>query len=166
MDVSNPVSRVQAALDGLRLDIEIRAFDVPTSTAQEAADAIGCELGAIVKSLCFLIDGKPVLVLAAGDRQVDSKALRRIFGVSKRQVSIADAQTVRQVTGFEVGGVAPFGHSQPMTTLIDRSLSRFETVYAAAGSANTIFSISYADLVASTGGQVCDLIKGQEKADD
>ncbi|MBN1937365.1 MAG: YbaK/EbsC family protein [Anaerolineae bacterium] len=165
MIVINSVSRVQVALDALHLGSEIRTFAVPTGTAQEAADAIGCALGAIVKSLCFIVNGEPVLVLAAGDKQVDSKALRRIFGVSKRQVKIADVETVRRVTGFEVGGVAPFGHLQPMTILIDRSLSRFETVYAAAGSSNTIFPIAYADLVASTGGQGCDLVKEKEEID-
>ncbi len=135
-------SRVQAELDRLGLDIQVQTFDLPTSTAPEAAAAIGCELGAIVKSLCFLLDERAVLVLAVGDRRVDTRALRQICGVSKRKCRIADPQTVERITGFAVGGVPPLGHPQPLTILIDRSLSRFETVYAAAGSANSIFAIS------------------------
>ncbi|MBL7200456.1 MAG: YbaK/EbsC family protein [Anaerolineae bacterium] len=155
--MEDPVRRVQAALDALGLEIQVRQYDVPTSTSPEAAAAVGCELGAIVKSLCFLIDGRPVLILAAGDQQVDTKALRQIFGVSKRKVRIADPETVRRVTGYAVGGVPPLGHTQSLPTLIDRSLSRFETIYAAAGSSRSIFPIPYALLVRVTGGQVHDL---------
>ena len=153
----DPVDRVQAALDALELGIQIRRFDALTSTAPQAAAAIGCPLGAIVKSLCFLIDERPVLILASGDRQVDPKALRQIFGVSKRKVKIADPQTVERATGFAVGGVPPLGHPRPLPTLIDHSLSRFEVVYAAAGSANAIFPILYRTLVEVTGGQVHEL---------
>jgi prolyl-tRNA editing enzyme YbaK/EbsC (Cys-tRNA(Pro) deacylase) len=152
-----PTAQVQAALDALGLDIRVQVFDAPTSTAPEAAAAIGCELGAIVKSLCFLVEEQPVLVLAAGDRRVDAKALRRIFGVSKRRCKIADPATVERVTGYAVGGVPPVGHPNPLTTLIDHSLSRYETVYAAAGTSNAIFPIPYAVLVEVTGGEVQDL---------
>jgi prolyl-tRNA editing enzyme YbaK/EbsC (Cys-tRNA(Pro) deacylase) len=153
------VDRVQAALDALNLGIQVRRFDVPTATAAQAAAAIGCELGAIVKSLCFLVDGSPVLVLAAGDRRVDSKALRRIYRVSKKKVKTADPATVRSATGFAVGGVPPLGHPEPLPTLIDSSLERFETVYAAAGSADSIFPIPFATLVEVTQGEVHDLTR-------
>jgi Cys-tRNA(Pro) deacylase len=155
--VSGAVDRVQAALDALGLGIRVQTFDRLTATAPEAAAAAGCELGAIVKSLCFLVDERPVLVLAAGDRRVDSKALRRIFDVSKRKVKIADPETVRRATGFEVGGVAPLGLPRPLPTLIDRSLARFETVYVAAGDPNSIFAIPYETLVRVTNGQVHEL---------
>ena len=155
----DPTVRVQAALDALGLDTVVTRFDVPTSTAPQAAAAIGCELGAIVKSLCFLVDGQPVLVLVAGDRRVDARALRQIFGVSKRKCKVADPATVERVTGFAVGGVPPLGHPRPLTTLIDHTLSRFEVVYAAAGSSNSIFPILYARLVEVTGGQVHDLAR-------
>ena len=155
--MADPSARVQAALDALGLDIKIQTFEIPTSTAPEAAAAAGCEVGAIVKSLCFIVDGNPVLVLAAGDRRVDSKALRHIYGVSKRKVKIADPETVTQVTGFAVGGVPPLGHPRPLTTLIDPNLSRYETVYAAAGTPNAIFPIPYTTLVAVTDGEVHDL---------
>ena len=154
-----PIARVQAALDALGLDIQIRHGDASTATAPEAAAVARCELGAIVKSLCFVVDGKPVLVLVAGDRRVDSKALRRIFDVSKRKVKIADPETVEQVTGFQVGGVPPLGHTQSLPTLIDDSLARFEIVYAAAGSPNALFPIPYETLVTVTGGKVHPLSK-------
>jgi prolyl-tRNA editing enzyme YbaK/EbsC (Cys-tRNA(Pro) deacylase) len=150
----DPVVRVQAALDAFDLGIQVRRFEVPTATAAQAAAAIGCELGAIVKSLCFLIDDKPILVLAAGDRQVDVKALRRIYQVSKKKVKTANPDTVLAATGFAVGGVPPLGHPNPLPTLIDDSLSRFETVYAAAGSDDTIFPIPYQTLVEITRGEV------------
>jgi prolyl-tRNA editing enzyme YbaK/EbsC (Cys-tRNA(Pro) deacylase) len=158
-ETQDPVDRVQAALDALGLGIQVRRFEVPTATAAQAAAAIGCELGAIVKSLCFLVDGRPVLVLAAGDRRVDSKALRRIYQVSKKKVKIADAATVRAVTGFAVGGVPPLAHREPLPILIDGSLDRFETVYAAAGSADSIFPILYRTLVEVTRGEVHDLTR-------
>jgi len=157
--MQDPADRVQAALDTLGLDILVQRFDRSTGTAPEAAAAVGCELGAIVKSLCFLIDGQPVLVLAAGDRQVDSKALRRIYGVSKRKVKIADPETVEAETGYAVGGVPPLGHPRPLNTLIDRSLSRYAVVHAAAGSANSIFAIPYQTLVEVTQGQVRDVVQ-------
>jgi Cys-tRNA(Pro) deacylase len=154
---SDPTGTVQAALDAHGLDIQVQRFDVPTSTAEEAAQAVGCALGAIVKSLCFEIDGRAVLVLVAGDRQVDSKALRRIYCVSKRKVRIASPALVEQATGYAVGGVPPLGHAHPLPTLIDRSLSRFEVVYAAAGTPNSLFAVRYDTLVEVTGGEVHDL---------
>lgn len=157
--MTDPVQRVQAALDALGLGIRVQVFDVSTGTASEAAAAVGCDLGAIVKSLCFIVHDRLVLILTAGDRRVDAKALRQILSASKRQVRIADPETVRQVTGFDVGGVAPVGHLHPLTTLIDSGLARFDVVYAAAGSANSIFAIPYKTLVAVTAGQVHDLSK-------
>ena len=155
----DPVDRVQAALDALGLDIRVLRLSESTGTAPEAAAAAGCALGAIVKSLCFLIEGRPVLVLAAGDRQVEGKALRRIYHTSKRGVRIADPQRVEAETGYAVGGVPPLGHPRPLETLIDRSLSRFETVYAAAGSDTSLFAIPYRTLVEVTGGQVHELTR-------
>jgi prolyl-tRNA editing enzyme YbaK/EbsC (Cys-tRNA(Pro) deacylase) len=153
----DPTASVQAALDVLGLGIDVQRFDAPTRTAEEAAAVVGCELGAIVKSLCFEVDGKPVLVLVAGDRQADSKALRRIYGVSKRKVHIARPSLVEEATGYEVGGVPPVGHVSQLPVLIDRSLSRFGVVYAAAGTPNSLFAIQYEALVEATGGEVHEL---------
>lgn len=152
-----PSERVQAALDAICSGIHVVEFEASTATAPEAAAAAGCELGAIVKSLLFMVDGQPALVLAAGDRMADSKKLAVLFGVGKKKVKLADAETVRRVTGYEVGGVPPVGHETRLATLIDASLGRFETVWGAAGMHNAVFPIAFSKLVEITGGQVVAL---------
>ncbi len=154
MDGTKPSDRVQAALDELGLGINVVEFSASTATAPEAAQAAGCELGAIVKSLLFLVDGQPTLVLVAGDRLADHKKLAARFAVGKKKVKLADAETVLKITGYEVGGVPPVGHPQKLPVLVDDSLGRFETVWAAAGTHNAVFPIPYFQLVKITGGQV------------
>jgi Cys-tRNA(Pro) deacylase len=147
--------RVQAALRELGIELEIQELDGSTRTAQQAADAIGTELGSIVKSLVFLTDGQPVIVLVAGDRRADPAKLKALLGA--RRVMIADADQVRQATGYAIGGVPPIGHPTPLPVCIDRSLGRFATVYAAAGGPRAIFPIAFSRLVELTQGQVADL---------
>ena len=148
------VERVESYLRERGLEIEVLEMDKSTRTAQLAAQAIGTDLGSIVKSLVFLADGGPVLVLVAGDRRADPGKLKSLLG--SRRVMIADADQVREVTGFAIGGVPPVAHDHPLRTLIDRNLSRFETVYAAAGSPQAVFPIAYRQLVALTDGQEVD----------
>ena len=126
-------------------------------TAPLAAQALGVPLGSIVKSLLFLADGQAILLLVAGDRRVATDRLKALLGV--RRVMIADARRVEEETGFPVGGVPPVGHRHPLPTWVDRSLERFETVYAAAGHPDILFAISFGDLVRATGGQVADFTK-------
>jgi len=152
-----PCERVQAALDALGLDIRVLEFGASTATAEQAAEAAGCPLGAIVKSLLFLIDGNPTLVLVAGDRMADQRKLAAHYGVGKKRVRLADGPTVRKITGFDIGGVPPVGHDVRLPVLIDESLGRFDTVWAAAGTGNAVFPIRFAQLVQITGGQVMDL---------
>lgn len=147
--------RVQAALRELGVEIEVVELGASARTAQQAADAIGTELGSIVKSLLFLADGQPVLVLVAGDRRADPAKLKALLDA--RRVMIADADRVRQATGYAIGGVPPLGHKDPLPVWIDRSLSRFETVYAAAGGPRAIFPIAYSRLVELTAGHMADL---------
>ena len=147
--------RVQAALREMDVDVEIHKLDASTRTAQEAADAIGTELGSIVKSLVFLADEKFVLVLVAGDRRADPEKLKTLLDA--RRVTIANADQVRQATGFAIGGVPPLGHKAPIPIWIDRSMSRFQVVYAAAGGPRAIFPIAYTKLAECTGGTVADL---------
>jgi Cys-tRNA(Pro) deacylase len=146
--------RVQAALRDLGVEIEVLELDASARTAQQAADAIGTQLGSIVKSLVFLADGQPAILLVAGDRRADTTALKQLFGAG--HVVIADADQVRKNTGFAIGGVPPIGHKTPLPVWIDRSLSRFETVYAAAGGPRAIFPIAYSQLVQLTSGRVAD----------
>ncbi len=147
--------RVQTALHDIGVEIEVIHLDASARTARQAAQAIGTQLGSIVKSLVFLADGEPVVVLVAGDRKANPAKLKHRLGA--RRVMIADADQVRETTGYAIGGVPPLAHKQPLPIWIDRSLSRFETVYAAAGGPRAIFAIAYAKLVELTAGQVADL---------
>jgi prolyl-tRNA editing enzyme YbaK/EbsC (Cys-tRNA(Pro) deacylase) len=150
---------VQAALDALELGIRVQHFDASTATSQEAADSIGTSLGSIAKSLCFVVDGQPVLVIASGDQRVDDRKLGALRGVSRKKVRIADAEATLEATGYAPGGVPPVGHVSPLPVFIDQTLSRFDLVYAAAGSPHAIFPIPYQTLVEVTGGQVVDVVK-------
>ncbi len=149
------VTRVQQILEKAGLDVHLIDLEKSGRTAQLAADALGVPLGSIVKSLVFLADGEPILVLVAGDRRADPAKLKHLLDA--RRVMIADAERVRQETGFSIGGVPPLGHQRPLPTWIDASLKRFEIVYAAAGHPRTVFSIPFTSLVDLTEGQVSDI---------
>lgn len=148
---------VQRALDELGLNIRVRFHDEPTATAEEAAAAAGCELGAIVKSLCFKIDDQPVLILTAGDRRVDEKKVAGLYDVSRKKVRMADYDTAVTVTGYAPGGVPPVGLAQAIPVLVDSALGRYEIVHAAAGADNATFPIPLETLVTVTSGQVADI---------
>lgn len=150
---------VQAALDALGLEIQVERFETSTATSQEAADSIGTALGSIAKSLCFVVDGEPLVVIASGDQRVDDRKLGALREVSRKKVKIANDEATIAATGYAPGGVPPIGHVQVLPVYIDEMLSRFELVYAAAGSPNAIFPIPYATLVEVTGGEVVDIAK-------
>lgn len=142
-------------LAGLGILIEAREMDDSTHTAQQAADAIGCEVAAIVKSLLFLAGPEdarePVLVLASGPNRVDTALVEAIIG---SPVVMSDAKTVKLVTGYSIGGVPPLGHPEPLHTVLDESLLALPEVWAAAGSANSVFPIEPSRLVELTGATV------------
>ncbi len=136
-----------AALDRVRKaiepypDLEIFLFDESTHTSELAAQAVGVEVAQIAKTLMFLADGRPVLVVACGDRKIDTKKLGKTLGAKK--VRFADADSVRQATGFEPGGVCPFGVDSSVVELcVDRSLYEYDVVYAAAGTANSALPVA------------------------
>lgn len=145
------VLRVQAALRDKGSTATIVELEDGVPTAKAAADALGIELGAIVKSLVFTIDGEPVMALVSGDRRCDTKALPQAFGRTGL-VMRPDADRVRDVTGFAIGGVAPLGHPKPLATVIDDGLGRFETIYAAAGHPYCVFPTTMFELSLLTGG--------------
>jgi prolyl-tRNA editing enzyme YbaK/EbsC (Cys-tRNA(Pro) deacylase) len=156
----DPVERVRIALADAGLDpSRVRELPADTSTAEAAAAAVDAPQGSIVKSLIFLADEAPLLVLVAGDQRADVKRLRAILGLSKKRLRIAQPDEVLARTGFEVGGVPPVGHHPPLRTLIDGTLSRFDTVWAAAGSGHAVFPIAYQRLVEITGGEVLDMVE-------
>ncbi len=152
------VRRVAAALVAAGSAAEVIALADSARTAQQSADALGCQVGAIVKSLVFLLDGAPVMVLVAGDRRCDTAALPAAFDKPAAKVGRADAEAVRAATGFAIGGVAPLGHPAPLPTLIDASLARFPQIHAAAGHPHCVFATDMAELQKLTGGTVHDRI--------
>jgi Cys-tRNA(Pro) deacylase len=137
------------------LAIEPRSFPEGTKTAADAAAAIGVEVGQIVKSLVFLVDGTPVVALVAGDNQLDEKKLATVHGGA--DVSRADADAVRAATGFPIGGVPPLGHAEPLRVYVDRDLQRFAEVWAAAGTWTDVFPVAPDDLVRASNGTLADL---------
>lgn len=147
------VRRVQAALVAKGSRAEVIELAETARTAADAARAVGVEVGAIVKSLVFTIDGLPVIALIAGDRRCDTKALAPALGRTGL-VARADAERVRAATGFVIGGVAPFAYPAPLPTAIDDSLGRFDTVYAAAGHPHCVFPTTAFELSLLTGGAV------------
>jgi prolyl-tRNA editing enzyme YbaK/EbsC (Cys-tRNA(Pro) deacylase) len=169
--IMNPVDRVRAALIEEGLGDVVLELDDSAATASLAAAAIGAHygivvpVGAIVKSLLFLIDGQPAIVLGSGDRNVDQKRLGELYGVSRKRVKLADAATAFALTGFEVGGVAPVGHTQQLPVVIDEALGRFATVWAAAGARHAVFPITYWQLIEITSGRVAAL-SGEPQGDE
>ncbi len=149
------VKRVRAALAAAGSAAEVIALADTARTAQDAADSVGVELGAIVKSLVFAVDGRAVMALVAGDRRCDTAALARALGLDGT-VGRADADMVRDATGFTIGGVPPIAHATPLPTAIDASLGRFATVYAAAGHPHCVFGTSLDELARLTGAPVVE----------
>jgi prolyl-tRNA editing enzyme YbaK/EbsC (Cys-tRNA(Pro) deacylase) len=145
--------KVQAVL-GPRF--EVLEFDAPTRTAAEAAAAIGCEVAQIAKSLLFraATSGRPVLVIASGPNRVDEARVAALIG---EPIGRADAAFVREKSGFAIGGVPPVGHATPPEVLIDETLLRLDTLWAAAGTPNAVFRLTPDELVSLTGGKVAAL---------
>jgi len=136
----NSARRVRDVLESLGLADEIVTFEQSTKTAQMAADAIGCELGQIVKTIVFVAGESPVVVLVAGDRRGDTDAIAAELGVEK--VRMADADTVRSATGYAIGGVSPFDLPEELQVLVDDSLARFDLLYPAAGTPQSIVCLT------------------------
>ena len=138
---------VRRALDAAACDdLEIRFFDESTATAPEAAAAIGCELGQIIKSLAFMIHGEPCLVLMGGDGRVEERALAAQYGVGRKRVRAANADQCVAIFGYAPGGVPPVGLRNEVPVWLDEGLRRYEVLYAAGGAPNAIFAIARARL--------------------
>jgi prolyl-tRNA editing enzyme YbaK/EbsC (Cys-tRNA(Pro) deacylase) len=151
--LSSSAARVQQALRERGLATEVRQVPDSTRTAQEAAAALGCDVGQIAKSLVFrgAHSGDPVLVIASGADRVDERSLAEVIG---EPVGKPDAEFVRARTGFGIGGVPPVGHSEPLRTLIEERLLAYEPIWAAAGTPHAVFPLSAAELLQVTGGEV------------
>jgi prolyl-tRNA editing enzyme YbaK/EbsC (Cys-tRNA(Pro) deacylase) len=146
------VERFRASAAQLGMDIDVREFPEETRTALDAAEAIGCDIAQIVKSLVFIADDEPVLVLTSGANRVEEGALAE--HLEAEVVRKADADEVRQATGYAIGGTPPFGHGEPLRVVCDADLTVFDEVWAAAGHPRTVFPLSADDLLRVTAASV------------
>lgn len=147
--------KVATVLRELAVTGEVRELPEPAPTAATAAAQLGCEIGAIANSLLFSADGAPLLVLTSGAHRVDTGKVAGLAGAAS--VKRADPEFVYAATGQRIGGVAPVGHPQPLRTLVDVWLERYDQVWAAAGHAHTVFPTSFAELIRITGGSPAEV---------
>lgn len=154
-DVHPNVTRVVDAARERGLEITSRRFGDGAKTAVDAANSIGVDVGQIVKSLIFGVDGEIVLAYVSGSNQLDEKKLAAAAGGAK--CARVDADAVREATGFPIGGVPPFGHTTELRIFIDPDLLQYDEVWAAAGTWHDVFPIAPADLVRASGGLVTEL---------
>ena len=140
-----PVKRVQKLLENFNPKREVIVLDTSARTALEAAQSLGCEVGAIVKSLLFKTDSSFTLCLVAGDKKASLNKIKKSLSI--KDVSMATADDVKKITGYTIGGVSPIGHLNKIDIFIDNSLERFNFLYAAAGHPNCVFKINFKDLL-------------------
>ena len=152
---NEPVKRVQNSLNMFDKKIKIQILDNTARTAEDAAKALSCEVGAIVKSLLLRKDTSFFLCLVSGDKRCSLNKLKQISKI--KDISMANADKVKKITGFTIGGVSPVGSKINLETLIDQNLNRFQNLYAAAGHPNAIFKISFFDLQKITSGKIMDI---------
>jgi len=156
MSLPASAQRVQDAAIALGLDVEVREMAQPTRTAEEAAAACGVTVGQIVKSLVFLgaTSGKPYLLLVSGANRVNEKGVAAHLGEKLKR---PDADAVRALTGYAIGGIPPFGHDTKLATYIDRDLLVFDVIWAAAGTPKAVFRTEPARLRDATGAMVIEV---------
>jgi prolyl-tRNA editing enzyme YbaK/EbsC (Cys-tRNA(Pro) deacylase) len=154
------VDRVLEAARARGLSPEVHRFPAGTRTAVDAARAVGCEVGQIVKSLVFMADGRPVVALTSGANRVDLRRLSEALGA--REVRKASAEEVREATGFAIGGTPPFGYPRPLRVLLDRDLLGHDVVWAAAGTPDSVFPIGPGELLEASGAVVADFKEEEE----
>ena len=148
---TNAIDRFIGEAEASGLEIEVQRYPDGTRTAADAAAAVGCEIGQIVKSLVFMADVRPILILCSGARRVDEEKLAEYIGT---EIRIAGASEVRAATGYAIGGTPPLGHTVPLKTVVDPHLMEFEEIWAAAGTPDSVFPIQPKELVKATSGAV------------
>lgn len=151
---------MQRVLDTFDLGLVVQHFDRSTFSSADAAAAIGCELGQIAKSLCLLIDGDPIVVVASGDKKLSDAKLAKYFGVGRKKVKIANADQCVEIFGYAPGGVSPVGHRRDdIRIYIDETLARWPEIHAAAGTDRDNFSLTFDQLKTITNGTVLDVVR-------
>jgi prolyl-tRNA editing enzyme YbaK/EbsC (Cys-tRNA(Pro) deacylase) len=153
LSLSQSAMKVQQALNAIGLQVEVMELPASTRTSLEAAQAIGCQVGQIAKSIIFqaLTSHRPILVIASGPNRVSEQMIEDLIGEA---IGKADADFVRQRTGFVIGGVPPVGHAEALETFIDQDLLQYHEIWAAAGTPHAVFRLTPGDLLRITGGMV------------
>ena len=152
-----PVKRVEKFLKGFDQSLEVIVLENSARTAKDAAIALGCDVGAIVKSLLFKIGDNFTLCLVAGDKRCSLNKLKKIKNI--KDISMASPEEVKTQTGYTIGGVSPVGHLNKVEIFIDKSLERFNNLFAAAGHPNCVFKIDFSSLQIITNGKIVDIIE-------
>ena len=150
-----PVKRVESILKKFDIKQKVIILETSARTAHEAASSLGCEVGAIVKSLLLKTENSFLLCLVAGDKQASLNKIKKILNI--KNVSMAAADDVKNITGYTIGGVSPIGHLNKIDILIDNSLERFTSLFAAAGHPNCVFKIDFKNLQKITNGLIKDI---------
>ena len=150
-----PVKRVEKFLKKFDPNLNVILLNTSARTALEAASSLNCEVGAIVKSLLFKTENTFILCLVAGDKKASLNKIKKILNI--KDVSMASADEVKDITGFTIGGVSPVGHLNKINIYIDNSLERFDDLYAAAGHPNCVFKIDFSNLQKITNGLIKEI---------
>ena len=150
-----PVKRAEKAIKAFNSNLEIICLEKTARTAQDAATALGCNVGAIVKSLLFKTEDNFILCLVSGDKRCSLNKLKNIFNI--KDVSMAHPDEVKKITGYTIGGVSPVGHLNKLKIYIDNNLERFTNIFAAAGHPNCVFKIDFKQLTILTNGKKKDI---------
>lgn len=152
-----PVKRAEKSLKDFDQSLEVIVLDKSARTAQDAATALDCNVGAIVKSLLFKTNDSFILCLVAGDKRASLSKIKKI--INKKDVSMANPEDVKSQTGYTIGGVSPIGHLKQIEIIIDNSLERFNELFAAAGHPNCVFKTNFNDLKKITYGSIKEIIE-------
>jgi len=152
-----PVNRVNKKLKEFDEKLEVIVLGTPARTAKDAADSLSTDVGSIIKSLFLRTEKSFLLCLVAGDKRCSLNKIKKIIG--EKDISMGSPDQVKEITGFTIGGVSPVGHLKPIKIFIDKSLSRFENIFGAAGHPNCVFKINFENLQKITNGEVNDIVE-------
>ena len=152
-----PVKRVEKFIKDFDQSLEVIILENSTRTAQDAATALGCDVGAIIKSLLFKTEDSFILCLVSGDKRCSLTKLKKI--TNKKNISMASPEEVKTQTGYTIGGVSPVGHLNKVEILIDKSLEKFIDLFAAAGHPNCVFKMNFSEIQKITNGKVKNIIE-------
>jgi prolyl-tRNA editing enzyme YbaK/EbsC (Cys-tRNA(Pro) deacylase) len=153
------VEELKTYIQAHNIPAEIVRLDVPTPTVETAAQAVGTHVEQIIKSILFLADEQPVLAIACGLSHIQRRAIADFLGVGKKRIKLASPEKVLEISGYEVGAMPPFGHRQPLKTVIDQRVLGFNDAYAGGGAENVLLHLNPQDILRATGAKVLDLLE-------